>query len=250
MTNRTKKSGFTLAEVLITLGIIGVVAAMTLPSLVGKYKEKQRVTQLKKAYSILNQAFLMAVKDYGTPDNWGLTKTNTGEVDEEGNAILDYSGATKAMGILKKYIKQQTLAENEIIGYVRSLDGREAYWPWKASADKYIYIADGTLLAQGWISSSDGCPNGKCGDFWVVFLSRNMKIGVDVFNFYFTTKGFVPRGMQNDTNYTFTKYCSTTDTSVREDLQGRGCAAWVIYNENMDYLHCNDLDWSGKTKCK
>ena len=77
-----------------------------------------------------------------------------------------------------------------------------------------------------------------------------MKIGVDVFNFYFTTKGFVPRGMQNDTNYTFTKYCSMTDTSVAVDQQGRGCAAWVIYNGNMDYLHCNDLDWNGKTKCK
>ena len=101
MTNKIKKSGFTLAEVLITLGIIGVVAAMTLPALVGKYKEKQRVTQLKKAYSILNQAFLMAIKDYGTPDNWGLVKTATGEVDEEGNQILDNSGSIKAMGILK-----------------------------------------------------------------------------------------------------------------------------------------------------
>ncbi len=27
------------------------------------------------------------------------------------------------------------------------------------------------------------------------------------------------------------------------------CAAWVIYNENLDYLHCNDLAWDGKTKC-
>ena len=250
MTNKIKKSGFTLAEVLITLGIIGVVAAMTLPALVGKYKEKQRVTQLQKAYSILNQAFLMAIKDYGTPDNWGLVKTATGEVDEEGNQILDNSGSIKAMGILKKYIKQKSFAENEIIGYVRSLDGREAWWPWQASSDKYIYIADGTVLAQGWISSSDGCPNDKCGDFWVVFPSRNMKIGVDVFNFYFTTKGFVPRGMQNDTSWPFTKNCSMTDTSVAVDQQGRGCAAWVIYNGNMDYLHCNDLDWNGKTKCK
>lgn len=102
--NKYSIGGFTLAEVLITLGIIGIVAAMTLPSLVGKYKEKQRVTQLKKAYSILNQAFLMAVKDYGTPDNWGLVQTVTGEVDEEGEQILDNSGSVKAMGILKKYI--------------------------------------------------------------------------------------------------------------------------------------------------
>lgn len=50
------KRAFTLAEVLITLGIIGVVAAMTLPSLVGNYKKKQAVTQLQKVYTVLNQA--------------------------------------------------------------------------------------------------------------------------------------------------------------------------------------------------
>ena len=41
-----KKFAFTLAEVLITLGIIGVVAAMTMPSLIANYQEKQRVSQL------------------------------------------------------------------------------------------------------------------------------------------------------------------------------------------------------------
>lgn len=42
MTKQTyKNSGFTLSEVLITLGIIGIVAAMTMPVLTGKYQEKQ-----------------------------------------------------------------------------------------------------------------------------------------------------------------------------------------------------------------
>ena len=44
------KKGFTLAEVLITLGIIGVVAALTLPSLITNYRKKQTVAQLKKVY--------------------------------------------------------------------------------------------------------------------------------------------------------------------------------------------------------
>ena len=44
---------FTLAEVLITLGIIGIVAAMTLPILIGKYQKMQTATQLKKAYKRL-----------------------------------------------------------------------------------------------------------------------------------------------------------------------------------------------------
>lgn len=50
-----QKYGFTLAEVLITLGIIGIVTAMTLPSLVGHWKDKQFKTAYKKAYSDLSQ---------------------------------------------------------------------------------------------------------------------------------------------------------------------------------------------------
>lgn len=43
-----KKFGFTLAEVLITLGIIGVVAAMTIPTLVSKYRQRALETAFKK----------------------------------------------------------------------------------------------------------------------------------------------------------------------------------------------------------
>lgn len=43
------KKGFTLAEVLITLGIIGVVAAMTMPSLVANYEKKRTATAVKKS---------------------------------------------------------------------------------------------------------------------------------------------------------------------------------------------------------
>lgn len=62
-----QQKGFTLAEVLITLGIIGVVAAMTMPSIVGRYKEKQHTIQLQKVYSILSQAFKMAVLEHEEP---------------------------------------------------------------------------------------------------------------------------------------------------------------------------------------
>lgn len=50
------KLAFTLAEVLITLGIIGIVAAMTLPVVVGKYKEKVLVTAAKRSCSTINNA--------------------------------------------------------------------------------------------------------------------------------------------------------------------------------------------------
>lgn len=59
------KKGFTLAEVLITLGIIGVVAAMTLPSVINNSKSKEYEALLKKAYSTLSQAITAMEYDMG-----------------------------------------------------------------------------------------------------------------------------------------------------------------------------------------
>lgn len=64
------KTAFTLAEVLITLGVIGVVAAMTLPSLIENHKKKETVVQLKKNYSMLNQAMQQSEIDNGPYDTW------------------------------------------------------------------------------------------------------------------------------------------------------------------------------------
>ena len=66
----TKHHGFTLAEVLITLGIIGVVAAMTMPVLIQNYQKKATATSVKKAYSELNQIIDRAKADYGDPSGW------------------------------------------------------------------------------------------------------------------------------------------------------------------------------------
>ena len=62
-----KKAAFTLAEVLITIGIIGVVAAMTLPALIADYKDKELETRTKKAFSIINQAAVRAQEAMGQP---------------------------------------------------------------------------------------------------------------------------------------------------------------------------------------
>ena len=62
-----KQPAFTLAEVLITLGIIGIVAAMTIPTLVTNYQKKQTVTKLQKAISVLNQAYKLSYDDVGEP---------------------------------------------------------------------------------------------------------------------------------------------------------------------------------------
>ena len=60
----TKKFGFTLAEVLITLGIIGVVAAMTIPTLIANTNSAKFRSQFKKSISTLNQAGLMGQAQY------------------------------------------------------------------------------------------------------------------------------------------------------------------------------------------
>ena len=59
------KHGFTLAEVLITLGIIGVVSAITLPTLIKNYKKKETVAKLQKAISVLNQAYRLSNEETG-----------------------------------------------------------------------------------------------------------------------------------------------------------------------------------------
>jgi len=60
-----KKAAFTLAEVLITLGIIGVVAAMTIPNLIAEQQKRTTVTKLQRAISVLNQAYRRAYDDVG-----------------------------------------------------------------------------------------------------------------------------------------------------------------------------------------
>lgn len=68
--NNIRRVAFTLAEVLITLGVIGIVAALTMPALIGNYKRKQTVTQLKKIYSSMQQSIQMSQAEYGDIQDW------------------------------------------------------------------------------------------------------------------------------------------------------------------------------------
>ena len=66
------KKGFTLAEVLITLGVIGVVAAMTMPTLIKNYQKTVTATRLKATYSTISQAVRMSEVDNGPVASWEL----------------------------------------------------------------------------------------------------------------------------------------------------------------------------------
>jgi hypothetical protein len=86
-----------------------------------------------------------------------------------------------------------------------------------------------------------------CGSLWVDvngFAPPN-QIGKDMFQFVFSKYGIMPQGTANysETGGGFDSCNTTTGT-------GFGCAGWVVYNENLDYLHCGGLSWEGKTKCK
>lgn len=62
-----QKKGFTLAEVLITLGIIGIIAAMTLPAIIANKRRSELKSQLYAGYSLLQQALQRMNADYGYP---------------------------------------------------------------------------------------------------------------------------------------------------------------------------------------
>ena len=126
---RVKKAAFTLAEVLITLGIIGVVAAMTMPVLIQKHKNTVVETRLKKFYSAINQAILMSEAQYGPREYWYTDIPNTG-MDSFGTPIADASAAQpwfdKYIGKFMNVVRYDTLSGNTFI----------------------VYFSDGSALAQ------------------------------------------------------------------------------------------------------
>ncbi len=87
--NSLKRPAFTLAEVLITLGIIGVVAAMTIPTLMANHRKKVVETKLEKIYSVMNQAINLTNAEYGDVTNWiidcGSSNSPTCSINEVEN---------------------------------------------------------------------------------------------------------------------------------------------------------------------
>ena len=103
-----KKYAFTLAEVLITLGIIGVVAALTLPSLIADYQEKVLVSQAKKSYSIIMNAINLYLADnVSSGDYRGLFVPN--KSDDE--IMAEFS---KYFNVIKFYKSSEIVANNDV----------------------------------------------------------------------------------------------------------------------------------------
>lgn len=238
-----KVKAFTLAEVLITLGIIGVVAAMMIPSLVQGAQEKAQISALKKAYSIYSQAFTMAVNDNGAPDTW-----NIGDI---GGTPQPYSNAQNILTILTPYLKITKIcngvvtngctpsASYQLSGSLYNFDATRIY---------RAEIADGSYLYVYSLKSDCSWNPGATYDLSHVCAYMIMDVngaklpntqGKDIFWFYLSQKVILPIGTQQESSIKFNSNCSDKTTA-----DGMGCTAWVLFKENLDYLHCSGLNWN------
>lgn len=143
-----KKNGFTLAEVLITLGVIGVVAAMTIPTLMSSYRKKVIETRLSKFYSTINQALKLAEADYDDRSGWDELGRGYIE-DENGNSVPAAESWVKKY--LIPYLKVDTKLKNtdsKIELYFQ--DGSVAVissssWLYYPDAKKYKLLENGQI---------------------------------------------------------------------------------------------------------
>ena len=231
-----KKAAFTLAEVLITLGIIGVVAAMTMPSLIQNYQEKATVTKLKKCYSLVSQAYVSILNDEGGSDT--LQAGDDLEMMEKFGKYLKYQ---KTCGRNKGCFPNVTYKSVTGNGYNK--------WEDDTTDRSRAILTDGTLI----MFNKSAMWGGNEGNYLYaqIYVDINgfkgpNQLGKDFFYFYISPEKIVPAGAkaleEKNEDQKFTKNC------IQQN--GYACAAWVIYNENMDYLHCKDLSWDGKHSCK
>ncbi|MBP3923616.1 type II secretion system protein [bacterium] len=239
---------FTLAEVLITLGIIGIVAAMTLPALISNYKEKTIVSKLKKFESIMSQAFLMSIDNNGTPDYWGLSSNPVVSGPLLSKNLVPY------LNVMKNCELEGKCFYNKGIKFLNGNLWANLYNP-TGWGQVTFTLSDGSMVAMNLISPDCSSVRGTsknlsnvCAFLYVdVNGPTNPNVfGRDFFSFYITKYGIIPNGTPDefDANHSFAKNC------IGENANGMGCTAWVLYNENMDYLHCpNKLGWNKSKKC-
>ena len=149
---------FTLAEVLITLGIIGVVAAMTMPSLMQNYKRQQATARIKKFVSVINQALISAENDLGPREDWVIE----GDASTEGNSDYAYNFLNT---YIKPYIKSDDIEKRRLFGMnmatLRFVDGSQMSVKVGACYDIFYDI------------NGEKGPNEKGKDIFVFILCKN-----------------------------------------------------------------------------
>ena len=148
-----KRAAFTLAEVLITLGVIGIVAAMTMPTLIANYREKVFVTSAKRGYSVLTNAINKWNADNGVvgdPTYFWLSGT-------EDELIVELSKVLNSVKVCTNHKVNDCGGRYDILQYKKMNNGKgeTANENW-ISNNSRIILADGTFISLQ-RSSGDNC---------------------------------------------------------------------------------------------
>lgn len=226
MTDKSR-FGFTLAEVLITLGVIGVVAAITIPTLMSAHRERVNITQLKKTHSLLSEAFKLAVAENGEIEGWDI-----------GTYENNYNSSAKLFSIVKPYLKlsedcgkQGCFSSKKY----KALNGKTDF-SWQPNTHPVYYksrLLNGTSLAF-W--SAGYChDNGGCG---TIFVDVNgdappNQAGIDYFRFDIMTNGIHPATSSTKATQYGLEICAYNNSS---GINGATCTKWAIMKGNFDYL--------------
>ena len=234
--------GFTLAEVLITLGIIGVVVAMTMPALIARHQEKVWTTSYLRVYSILDNAYRRVQEEYGTFENWsGATITINSGDGKPDSSLSDRKKLYEYM--IKPYIEinEAYLPKNDNWNWV----GSSNCWPetsYYLNKTPYGINTDREYINKPAVS----LKSGECivlsyffGDFMVDINSKKgpNTLGKDQFAFSFDAvkkerikPGYYQRWWTDTANY-----CDVKDSHGWH--AGSSCGFWIVRYQNMDYLH-------------
>lgn len=226
------KGAFTLAEVLITLGIIGIVATMTLPALITRNQNKALEASLKKNYSAILQAFDMYQAEHGErlkPEDIGVQRTSSDLV----SLISPYFQVLTDCGYSYKN-KCMPIPEGETgDGINRPSFIYKTYNNKTLSLqildDGQFVLLDGSLILvenSGNITNRDRFISVDVNGI----QKRPNKWGHDLFTFQLMNDGRIlpmgaPETLYTDQNY----YCSITSDNR---FNGVGCTYYAINDKN------------------
>lgn len=231
-----KKQAFTLAETLITLGIIGIVAAMTMPALIANYQKKVLEQQAKQAYSLLSGIFNKIASDEEITDIC-LTSLISQYPDNDNDVYKNYLPQTlgKYIEITGSHVCSDSSDKKCFIKHLNngSSGETEAYWLYIKNGMKMNIEMDRDVGFWGRLIvdiNGDKAPNtwGRDVFYW------HIKCGDSPSAIYPRAGVVYADGNSNDYWKTTGKWdlkCSTTETSL-----GSGCTARLMENGwVMDY---------------
>ena len=207
--NNTKKA-FTLAEVLITLGIIGVVAALTIPVLYQKYQDMEFRTAAKKAFAVFAQAVDLAKQDNGGNGLPSYYYTSghyfKDAIKIKMNLGIDCTGAN---GDCSVNVNPPVTNINGYTAYFYGDDGQfytpdGVFWGFDIGSDFMYFDVNG--LENG--------PNRYGRDLYVIQMLNDKPL---------------PMGAPS-TTYPASSYCVTGGSA--SNTAGYGCLYYVLQNIN------------------